>query len=102
MFSFLCVNGRISPARSNADLLISLHADSLRQNFVRGATVYTLAKKASDSLSRQFAESENLSDVIAGMAAPDAQDEVTNILADLTLRETTRFSRSFSARWSSN
>lgn len=83
--------------RNNADLMISLHADSLRQRFVRGATVYTLAKRASDSLSRQLAESENLSDVVAGMAAPEAQDDVSNILADLTLRETTRFSRSFSA-----
>jgi len=84
--------------RSNADLLISLHADSLRQRFVRGATVYTLAKRASDVLSRELAESENLSDVVAGLAAPEVQDEVQDILADLTMRETTRFSRSFSTR----
>lgn len=84
--------------RSNADLMISLHADSLRQRFVRGLTVYTLSENASDSLSRELAESENLSDVVAGLAAPDARDEVTDILADLTMRETTRFSRSFANR----
>ncbi len=81
--------------QSEADLMISLHADSLRQKFVRGLTVYTLAKRASDQLSLELAESENLSDVIAGLAAAEARDEVTDILADLTLRETTRFSRSF-------
>lgn len=83
--------------RQNADLMISIHADSLKQLFVRGATVYTLAKKATDALSQSIADSENLADVVAGLAAPDAQDDVTDILADLTLRETSRFSRSFSS-----
>ncbi|MGB7285974.1 MAG: N-acetylmuramoyl-L-alanine amidase, partial [Salaquimonas sp.] len=83
--------------RQNADLMISIHADSLKQLFVRGATVYTLAKRATDALSQSIADSENLADVVAGLAAPEAQDDVTDILADLTLRETTRFSRSFSS-----
>lgn len=82
--------------RQQADLLISLHADTLKQKYVRGATIYTLAKKASDSLAAEVAESENLSDIIAGLAAPEAKDEVTDILAELTLRETTRFSKAFS------
>ncbi len=82
--------------RQGADLLISIHADSLREEHVRGATIYTLAKKATDALSQQIADSENLADVVAGLAAPDAQDDVTDILADLTLRETTRFSHRFS------
>ncbi len=83
--------------RQNADLMISIHADSLRQLFVRGATVYTLAKKATDALSQEIADSENLADIVAGLAAPEAQDDVTDILADLTLRETTRFSHHFSS-----
>ena len=83
--------------RLNADLMISIHADSLKQLFVRGATVYTLAKKATDALSQSIADSENLADVVAGLAAPEAQEDVTDILADLTLRETTRFSRRFSS-----
>lgn len=82
--------------RQNADLMISIHADSLKQLFVRGATIYTLAKKATDALSQEIADSENLADVVAGLAAPDAQDDVTDILADLTLRETSRFSLHFS------
>ena len=82
--------------RQNADLVISLHADTLRQDYVRGATIYTLAKKASDKLAAQVESSENLTDIVAGLAAPDAREEVTDILTDLTLRETTRFSRAFS------
>lgn len=82
--------------RQNADLMISIHADSLKQLFVRGATIYTLAKKATDALSQEIADSENLADVVAGLAAPDSQDDVTDILADLTLRETSRFSLHFS------
>lgn len=82
--------------RNKADLMISLHADSLRQHFVRGATVYTLAKKASDALSKEIADSENLTDIVAGLAVPDNKDEVFDILADLTLRETKRFSKAFS------
>jgi N-acetylmuramoyl-L-alanine amidase len=82
--------------RQNADLMISIHADSLKEFFVRGATIYTLAKKATDALSQQIADSENLADIVAGLAAPDSQNDVTDILADLTLRETSRFSLHFS------
>ena len=82
--------------RENADLMVSIHADALRQNYVRGATIYTLADKASDALAQEVADSENLADVVAGLAAPDETDIVTDILADLTLRETTHFSRAFS------
>lgn len=82
--------------RNRADLMISLHADTLKQKHVRGATIYTLAKKASDRLSAQLASSENLADLVAGLAAPQSKDEVTDILADLTLRETTKFSKAFS------
>lgn len=94
---FVSLKQRLSfTKRQHADLMISLHADTLKQKYVRGATVYTLAKKASDKLAAEVAASENLSDIVAGLAAPEAKDDVTDILAELTLRETTRFSRSFS------
>lgn len=82
--------------RSQADLFISIHADSLSQRSVRGATVYTLSKKASDSLSERLAESENLSDLVAGLALETPDTAVTDILVELTARETIRFSRLFS------
>lgn len=77
-----------------ADLFISIHADSVRRGgeTVRGATVYTLSDKASDSLAGQIAESENSSDIIAGVVLADEPAEVTDILIDLARRESRNFS----------
>lgn len=77
-----------------ADLFISIHADSVRrgQKFARGATVYTISDKASDQLAEDLAESENMSDVIAGVELDEEPTEVTDILLDLARRETRSFS----------
>jgi len=84
--------------RAKADLFVSIHADSLRQKYVRGSTIYTLSKKASDKLSEKLAESENSVDLIAGLALEEEQeDAVVDILVDLTTSETKRFSRRFSS-----
>ncbi|MCG6857000.1 MAG: N-acetylmuramoyl-L-alanine amidase [Salaquimonas sp.] len=94
---FLSLGERVAFAQRNqADLVISVHADTLRQKWVRGATVYTLSKRASDELASQLAVSENMSDLIAGLDNPKEEDVVQDILADLTARETSVFSRSFS------
>ncbi len=77
-----------------ADLFISIHADSVRrgQKYARGATVYTLSDKASDQLAEDLAETENMSDIIAGVELQDEPTEVTDILLDLARRETRSFS----------
>ncbi len=94
---FVSLKQRLEFSRtSNADLFISLHADSLGQRFVRGATIYTLSNKASDRLSEQLAEAENRVDLIAGLTIEKDVEAVSDILADLTMRETKRFSRAFS------
>lgn len=94
---FLSLGERVSFARRHqADLVISVHADSLRQKWVRGATVYTLSKRASDQLAHELAESENMSDLIAGLDNPEEEDVVQDILAELTARETSKYSRTFS------
>ncbi len=80
-----------------ADLFISIHADSVRRGrkFARGATVYTLSDKASDQLAHDIAESENMSDVIAGVSLEEEPTVVTDILLDLARRETRSFSGYF-------
>ncbi len=83
--------------RSKADLFISIHADSLKQKFVRGSTIYTLSKKASDKLSERLAESENSADLIGGLTVEEEVETVVDILVDLTTSETKRFSRRFSS-----
>ncbi|WP_176055994.1 N-acetylmuramoyl-L-alanine amidase [Brucella intermedia] len=96
--TFLRLSERVRIARQHeADLFISIHADTITQHDIRGATVYTISDKASDSVARAMAERENKSDTLAG-AAPEEQPEVTDILLDLTRRETHTFSLSFAEK----
>ncbi|WP_250982754.1 N-acetylmuramoyl-L-alanine amidase [Rhizobium sp. CG4] len=90
---FLALSERVQIARQKgANLLISLHADTLKQKGIRGATVYTISDRASDRMAAELAERENLSDELAGVAMPASQPEVADILLDLTRRETQAFS----------
>ena len=83
--------------RENADLFVSIHADSIHDPKIRGATVYTLSEKASDREAEALAAKENRADVIAGVDLAAHSDEVGAILIDLAQRETlnqsTRFAR---------
>lgn len=68
--TFLALSERVTIARqNNANLFISVHADTLKQKGIRGATVYTLSDRASDRQAQELAERENKSDQIAGVAA---------------------------------
>ncbi|WP_280777589.1 N-acetylmuramoyl-L-alanine amidase [Rhizobium sp. SG_E_25_P2] len=91
--TFVSLPERVTIARQGkARLFISLHADTLRQKGIRGATVYTISDRASDKLAEGLAERENLSDDIAGLEVKDEPEEVADILIDLTRRETQAFS----------
>lgn len=93
---FLSLKDRVSfTIRKQADLFISIHADTLAQKHVRGATVYTLSKEASDELSEKLAENENRADLVAGLSNEKVGDIVVDILADLAARETKKFSVRF-------
>ncbi|PRX11707.1 UNVERIFIED_ORG: N-acetylmuramoyl-L-alanine amidase [Martelella mediterranea] len=90
---YLSLSKRVELARQHgADLFISFHADSLNQSNISGATVYTLSDRASDRLAAALARRENLSNEIMGIEADDEPEEVTDILLDLTRRETQSFS----------
>lgn len=96
--TFLRLSERVRLARQyEADLFISIHADTINQGDIRGATVYTISDKASDSVARAMAERENKSDSVAG-AVPEELPEVADILLDLTRRETHTFSLSFAEK----
>ncbi|AZO30261.1 N-acetylmuramoyl-L-alanine amidase [Mesorhizobium sp. M1B.F.Ca.ET.045.04.1.1] len=93
---YLTLDDRVRIARQHeADLLISIHADTIAVKGLRGATVYTLSDKASDPEAQALADRENLSDQFAGMKIEDDNKEVTDILIDLIRRETHGFSMSF-------
>ncbi|MGB7205445.1 MAG: N-acetylmuramoyl-L-alanine amidase, partial [Anderseniella sp.] len=98
--TFISLAKRVRIARqNNADLFIAIHADSLRQSRVRGATVYTLSEKASDEEAAILAEKENAADIVAGVDLGEELDaEIGNILMDLALRETKNHSIYFARR----
>jgi len=91
--SFVGLGDRVEMAQQHAAMLfISVHADSVNEDYVRGATVYTLSDDASDSLAAALAARENRSDVLAGFALDEQPDEVADILFDLARRETKNLS----------
>lgn len=93
---FLRLDERVRIARQHeADLFISIHADTIRLKGIRGATVYTVADKASDAEAQALADRENLSDQLAGIKIEDENHEVADILIELIKRETHGFSLNF-------
>ena len=97
--TFLSLNRRIKVARAyGADLFISLHADAAPQDYVHGATIYSLSERASDAEAAAIAARENLSDAVSGAIEPQLQEDVSGILADLLRRETKAMSYDFAER----
>lgn len=96
---FVSLGDRVRIARAaQADLFISVHADSISGGQeVRGLTVYTGAERASDADSARLADRENKADAVAGVESGDMPDDVSDILMDLTLRETRGFSHTFAS-----
>lgn len=66
---FLPLATRVRLAHSrDADLFMSIHADSFTNTRPRGSSVFVLSRKgASSKLARQLAQHENLSDMIGGI-----------------------------------
>ncbi len=96
--TFVALGDRVRFARARrAALFISLHADSLppKEGHAEGATVYTLSEKASDAQAAELANSENASDIIAGVDLSNEPSDVASILVDLAQRETKTFSMQF-------
>lgn len=91
--SFLSLSARVRLAReASADLFVSLHADSISLRSLRGATVYTLSDRASDSLAQTVADQENREEAGAGASLADAPEAISAILSDLARTETRVFS----------
>jgi len=90
---FLPLDERVAIGRQHeADLFISLHADTISVKDMRGATVYTISEEASDALAAELADSENRADAAGGIIAGEAPADVADILLDLIRRETQAFS----------
>jgi N-acetylmuramoyl-L-alanine amidase len=93
---FIPLRERVSIARSaNADLFMSIHADTVSDGDIHGLSVYTLSQNASDAEAQALADKENKADIVAGLDLSNESPEVTNILIDLVQRESMNLSASF-------
>jgi N-acetylmuramoyl-L-alanine amidase len=97
---FVPLGERVRLARAaEANLFLSVHADSIMSApGVHGGTVYTGSERATDDESASLADRENKADAAAGLDFHDPATDVTDILQDLTLRETRTFSHRFAKK----
>lgn len=95
----LGLSERRDVARSaEADIFVSLHADSMANKSVRGLSVYTLSEKASDQEAETLAEQENGADNIIGIDLSRESQEVRHILVDLAMRESMNLATKLATR----
>jgi N-acetylmuramoyl-L-alanine amidase len=86
---FIPLEDRVAVAQDHgADLFVSMHADSVTDHTVRGASVYTLSSEASDGQTAALAISENSADRFGGPGFTGVSPDVARILASLVGRET--------------
>jgi len=86
---FIPLRGRIKKAHdANADLFISIHADSAKNPSAKGLSIYTISERASDAEAAALAERENKADIILGMDLSDVDPLAGNVLLDLAKTDT--------------
>jgi N-acetylmuramoyl-L-alanine amidase len=85
---FLELRERIARAHAaHADMFVSVHADSIADRSITGASVYVLSVHgASSEAARWLAERENAADLVAG-ARPDDQGTLEPVLIDAAQSE---------------
>jgi N-acetylmuramoyl-L-alanine amidase len=87
---YIGLRQRIDKAREQkADLFISIHADSFRDQRVQGSSVFVLSNRgASSEMARWLAEKENASDLAGGVSLDDKDQVLAEVLLDLSQNAT--------------
>lgn len=86
---FIPLADRVSKGRDiKADFFLSIHADSTKSRQARGFSAYTLSEEATDDFARELAQQENLADRFGIKQMDQSDQDVANILLDLTTRQT--------------
>ncbi len=85
-------------AEHQADVFISVHADSARRRSAHGASVYILSSKgASSEIGRELAKRENASDLIGGVKLGRQEHSVRETMLDMEvdwkIKESKEFAR---------
>ena len=83
---FLVLRDRIGRARiAKADMFISVHADSIANRDVSGASVYVLSEHgATNETARWLADRENAADLMGGVKLDDKDKQLASVLLDLS------------------
>lgn len=94
---FVVLRDRMVRARAaKADLFVSIHADSIRDRSISGASVYVLSERgASSEAARWLAERENAADLMGGVKLDDKDQSLASVLLDLS--QTANLSASMTA-----
>ncbi|MGB7934947.1 MAG: N-acetylmuramoyl-L-alanine amidase, partial [Gammaproteobacteria bacterium] len=87
---YIGLRQRMDKAREHkADLFISIHADSFRDQRVQGSSVFVLSNRgASSEMARWLAEKENASDLAGGVSLDDKDQLLAEVLLDLSQNAT--------------
>jgi N-acetylmuramoyl-L-alanine amidase len=87
---YISLQGRVAKAKDRqADLFVSIHADSFRKREVRGASVYALSQRgASSTQAKILADKENAADLFGGVSISDKDDLLAKVLLDLSMTQT--------------
>jgi len=82
---FVMHRNRMGKARAGqADLFVSIHADSIRDRNVAGSSVYVLSERgASDEAAKILADRENAADLVGGVSLDQKDDVLKSVLVDL-------------------
>lgn len=83
---YISLDQRIAKAReANADLFLSIHANSFNQHQVHGSAVYVLSRRGATTESARWLEArENASDLVGGIKLEDKDDMLASVLLDLS------------------
>ena len=86
---FVALDDRVGLARAaDADVFISIHANTVELGNAEGATVFTLSAQATDAASARIAALENNADNLAGLEVESPADDVSKMLVDMARLET--------------
>jgi N-acetylmuramoyl-L-alanine amidase len=82
---FIPLARRYQIAREHdADLFVSIHADSYSSGDARGSSVWVLSSRGKSSVAaRMLADRENSSDLIGGVSLDDKSDGLAKVLLDM-------------------
>ncbi len=83
---YLPLRERIRRARdAEADLFVSIHADGFHDPRARGSSVYALSTNgATSEAAKWLANRENSADLVGGVSLEDKDDQVAEVLLDLS------------------